>query len=778
MELRRDPESLAPERLLVFEVRGSIKDFAAAIAKAGGLELIDEEELAADDEDEKPVVYLMVPDVRALNELVSLWRRWQNGKLVRGETPWGKVFERLRDLRPWGPMDRVRPVDGNFLLKEIDDRSDDDFVVLEVELVFRKDDHVADTCESEVRKAITLRNGRVISRSRLPDIAYHALLIELPVRYVREIIEHSIAGIAGLDPVMYVRPQAVATTLELSDPTEVRPSEPVEPKGKPILAILDGVPVVGHPLLRRHVIVDDLFELESGTPVTDRRHGTGMASVLIHGDRNRPGLEPVLPRKIHIVPVMGEGERFPPDRLIVDMIYRAVLTMRSGVEPTAPGVTIVNLSLGNLRRPFHGQMSAWARLLDRLAYQFGILFLVSAGNYATRFDVRAFPTSIAFESAQGGDRAKATLLAIDAVKAARRALSPAETVNGVTVGASNDDWVPASERRKTIIDPYPEMRISNPSSALGPGFARSVKPDVLMPGSREHVRVVGNGTNIDVEPAPASRGAGIKVAAPPVGGQEYSEAYTGGTSAATALASRTCHRIHDALEAAYGDLFMDLPHRQRAVLLKALLVHPARWPDAAASLIRATVGPPEGKYHSRQKDNIRRYFGYGFVDSDDAIACAEDRATFWAVGELAPDTKATIRVPVPIVMGGREQPHSMSATLAWFTPVSPGRNVYRAVRLELLKPKEEIKRLQVDPDADQPDSNQSNRGTVFSRRWTGDRAPRVDDDLWIPLTVQRKPDQGTPIDEMVPFGLAVTLTMPGVVEIYEQVRQRLTVAVR
>jgi len=30
----------------------------------------------------------------------------------------------------------------------------------------------------------------------------------------------------------------------------------------------------------------------------------------------------------------------------------------------------------------------------------------------------------------------------------------------------------------------------------------------------------------------------------------------------------------------------------------------------------------------------------------------------------------------------------------------------------------------------------------------------------------------------VPFGLAVTLTMPGVVEIYEQVRQRLGVAPR
>jgi hypothetical protein len=48
----------------------------------------------------------------------------------------------------------------------------------------------------------------------------------------------------------------------------------------------------------------------------------------------------------------------------------------------------------------------------------------------------------------------------------------------------------------------------------------------------------------------------------------------------------------------------------------------------------------------------------------------------------------------------------------------------------------------------------------------------------ISLTVQRDPDQGTTIDDPIPFGLAVTLAMPGVVEIYEQVRQRLGLGVR
>jgi hypothetical protein len=107
LELRADPTALAPERLLVFEVRGSIASFARAIQRVPGLELVDEEELAAD-EDKAPVAYLMVPDIQALKNIESLWRRWLRGQLAQGETPWRHVFSLLRDLRPWGPTDRVQ----------------------------------------------------------------------------------------------------------------------------------------------------------------------------------------------------------------------------------------------------------------------------------------------------------------------------------------------------------------------------------------------------------------------------------------------------------------------------------------------------------------------------------------------------------------------------------------------------------------------------------------------------------------------------------------------
>jgi hypothetical protein len=765
----------------VFELRGSVSAFANAVQRVQGLELIDEQELEADEADKQPVLYLAVPDTRALQEIESLWRRWARGEeLDHGYTAWRDVFSLLRNLRPWGPHDRIRDEDVDVLNEDIAAQADAEFVRLELELVYRARPERGSEQEAEVRTIVVERSGRVVSSARIDSIAYHALLVDLPVNEVRLIAARSQQGITGIEPIMFIRPQSSSTKVEVVDASEGSTIElPSRELGKPILAMLDGVPVAAHSLLSQHLEVDDPFELEPKALVTQRVHGTAIASLIVHGDLNRVGAAAPLPRKVHVVPVLGEQDEFPSERLIVDLVYQAVLRMREGPGASAPTVLIVNVSLGNRRRSFQGPLSPWARLLDRLAYDRGILFIVSAGNWLGGFSIPGFETNRDYEDAAPERRATETIRALGQLMAHRRILSPSETVNGLTIGASNEDSVSAADRRMagTNVDPYRELRICNPSSALGPGFARSVKPEVLLAGGREHLHFTRSGGGLEMTPAPARRATGLVVAAPPSGGIENQRGYSGGTSAAAALASRCAHRIHDALEAAYGEAFLRLEHHHRAVLLKALLAHPASWPHTTAELIRATLGPPSGKQHVQQKDNIRRFLGYGVVDPEEAVACADDRATFWAVGTLQPDKVATIAVPVPAVMGGRAQPHALFVTLAWFTPTFPGRQSYRAVRLKVLKPRE-LAALAVEPEKRQPDENQANRGTLFKRCWSGSKAPAVGPNMSIELKVQREPDPGTPIDEAVPYGLAVTLTMPGVVELYDQIRQRLGMPVR
>jgi Subtilase family len=535
--------------------------------------------------------------------------------------------------------------------------------------------------------------------------------------------------------------------------------------------LIDGVPVAQHSLLAGSLTINDLFDLEPNALVADRHHGTAMASLILHGDRNSS--EQRLGRKLHVIPVLGNGDLFPDDRLIVDMIYQAILAMRDGNDPTAPGVLIVNLSLGNARKPFHGRMSAWARLIDRLSYKYGILFVISAGNHQSPFDVPEFGKFSEYQSSNNEQRAKGTMSAVGNLIAKRRLLSPSESVNGVTVGAANLDAVTSAHRISANVDPFPGLTTSNPSSALGPGFANSVKPDILMPGGKEHVNFVSTGSKLTIKPNGPSRAHGLKVAAPPRNGVESFEHYTSGTSAAAALASRTCHQIYDALEEAYGENFISLSHAQRATLLKALLVHTAVWPEDAAKLIKQILGPIDNRQHVRQKDNIRRFLGYGLVNSEAALACTDDRATFWASGTLLCDQAVTISVPIPICINAQEKHHTFKATLAWFTPVFSGRQSYRAVRLKLLDPSE-ISALNVDAVQTQPDQYQSRRGTVFSRRWESERAPVIGENHFVTMTVQREPDQGSVIDDPIPFALAITFAMPGVIQIYDQVRNRLT----
>jgi hypothetical protein len=243
------------------------------------LQLVDEEELEADDSDARPVAYLLVPDAHALMQLLSLWRDWLAGRpLATGYTPWRDVFALLRDLRPWGPGDRVIEEDRLTLAHEAAGLADADMVRVEIELVFRASALAGDQAESALRDAVSAAGGSVVDRSRIGSIAYHAILAHLPAAEVRSITALVPSSIAGLDPVMHVRPQAVSFSIETADPAPSLAAPPSLPTRPPIAALLDGVPVSEHPLLAGRLRVEDLFGFEEVVQVRDRRHGDGISA--------------------------------------------------------------------------------------------------------------------------------------------------------------------------------------------------------------------------------------------------------------------------------------------------------------------------------------------------------------------------------------------------------------------------------------------------------------------------------------------------------------------
>lgn len=743
--------------------------FTQAVRLVPGLEFLGAEDVDEDDLDRDPVVYLMVPNEAALRNIVTLWRGWQrNGAVPPRFSAWKTLLSQLRNIRTWGPQDRVTATDHDFLVEEF--ARDTALHRVEVELVFRRD---GERPEVEARAAILAVGGVVVSRSRIVAAGYHALLADVPGPALADVIARNPAGLAGVEAVLQIRPQSIFQLVP-SEEVEGIPAGPAPPlAGDPIAAIFDAVPLAQHPRLAGTLNVDDPFDLE-GQAVGRRIHGTAMASAVVHGDINSAWERP-LERRVHFVNMLyatadtAVPERFP-DLLPADMFERAVLAMRTGEAPSAQHVLIINASLGDANKPFAGRLSGWARVVDHLAATYGILFVISAGNHQAPLETLNM-TAAAFEGLDQAERVRVALRASARQLTKRGVLAPAEAMNAITVGALHaDQYTYPHPLPAYNFDVWANTGLCSVSSALGPGHNGATKPEILAPGGRHHVRLSPQGDHHSLVPLTTNAGAfgGIAVAAPPSGTSLGLDvvARSIGTSVAAALATGVATRAHEALEAAYPD-FTNLPSAQRACLLKALLVHGARWTNARDLLIEV-LGPPEGRYSYRQKDNVRRYIGYGVYDPELIISCAEDRATLWAVGTLCADQGRRFRIPWPATMTAKAQPHGVFATLAWFSPPRPGTVAYRAVTLKIVEPTQ-LGSAGIKASGVQPDPKQAHKGTVVHRRWDGDKAAAMAIDGFFELDVQRQADDGeTPAN----FALVVTLEMPGDVQVYNQVLNR------
>lgn len=772
LELRANATSLAPERLLVFEVTGSVANFSKAVSRIDGLEFAGEEELERDEHDPSPEFYLLVPQLGALKEIVRLWELWEKtGSVPRNYTPWRDLFLQLRKVRPWGPADRVSPENRALFEAHVDGAPADFLVRVEIELVFRPAEAARAAAEEVVGAAVVASGGQVIHRAAHPDFAYHALLVDIPAAEIRRITALDPNSLAGIDPIASIVPQSVGSPIEAGDNSPLNPVPAVPLDGEPIAAVFDAVPLQAHPLLAGHLVIDDPANLEASA-VGSRVHGTAMASLAVHGDLNDPPSP--ISRRIYFRPIMYApafgNEIFADDRLVIDTVVEAIMRMRAagGSE-----VFIVNLSLGDTTRPFAGKISTWGKALDYLSYRYGILFLVSAGNVGGTLALKGFADRDAFHAAERDARNAAMLRALDELKSDRRLLAPADSLNALTIGSWHRDSAAAVFAGATPFPPYADQEMPNLSSRLGLGYRRSVKPDLLIAGGRQRVRhnPLADDLMIESHPNP-SRYWGLKVAAPSddvAAGTHF----TIGTSGANALATHTAHRIHDALERAYPQLVGAMDHAHKAALIKALLVHCASWRDVE-HFIRPIVDPEASLHPEHWRREVCRHLGYGFVDPEDAVACADDRATLWATGTLDIEGSTQFNVPVPAALGTSANHREVRATLAWLAPVRPGHLAYRSVKLKINALTGEDRAVfGLSTTTSQPANSQSESGTVIHRRWRDARIGNFEEGATIPIHVQREKDQGTPVDEPIPFGLAVTVEMPGAQQIYADVLQQI-----
>ena len=798
--LRSDPSSIAPERALVLEIAGSVVDFFALVQRVRGLEFLADDETHFEPDDDffeidtrkdtkgqprkdKMVagrLYLAMPDVEALGQLVSMWMRWQRGEaLPSGLTPWRDIFSSLRSVRPWSVQDRITDETAECLEEEME-AFPEAIRRIEAELWFLDNPRSRQAAYSRFEQAVSAANGTIVHHAVIPEIRYEAALVDLPASEISRLITREHIPLAICDDVLFLRAQSTVAIPEPGDQLQAGRFALAETREDlpPIAALLDGLPVQNHRLLNGRIQIDDPDNFEELSVVAERFHGTATASLILHGDRNLNGSS--LERKIHMRPILyapggGLRERPRQDQLLVDIIFRAIRRMKEGdggIEATAPEVFIVNLSLGDPRRPFSGQMSPWGKLLDYLADRYGILFLVSAGNITRPLQLEEFSTWTSFEDATPEERERAVLRALSGQKAFRTLLSPAEALNVVTVGSLHDDAA-GGMRGAQVVDPYYNGDLPNVSSALGLGHRKVIKPDINLPGGSEHLTFRSNLGMLSIIPGGRY---GLNAASPDPAGNLDRMCLTHGTSAATALATRAAHRLFEALmDAAAGSMHADMNPQFYGLVVKALLLHRANW-GKSWNILNGLYGPKGRGRHSERLDNVARLLGYGVPNLEEAIECAPNRATLVGYGILEGGETDVHRIPLPQSLEMVTEPRAVTVTVAWFSPVNLRHQAYRRAKLEVTPAIKFETAAGVKRAGAQPSDKSVPRGTVFHTRYEGSQAVPFVDNGHVVLRVFCREQAGS-LDQSIRYGIAVTIEAGENVPVYQEVRARLAVSV-
>jgi hypothetical protein len=811
-ELRDDPSAIVPERALVFEIASEVVDFYRAVRGVPGLEFLGEDEGdAAPDEDfylrdgdgepradrRVPLrYYFTIPDRTALRELLSLWQRFQRGEeLGHGRTAWRDVFMHLADVRPWGPRDRLTQE----AIEDWQERlllAPDTPIRFEVEFWYRDAAARREIAETTFLNRLRELGGRILDRSVIDPIRYQAVLGEVSPAVIRDVLNHPDVGLVTLDDVMMLRPQSMVSGLvegDLDDASETTSDECRTDLEPPIAALLDGMPMTQHDRLAGRLIVDDpdSFADEYGS-AADQRHGTAMASLILHGDLNARNPKSPLRRRLYVRPVMypqpdgldSVREVMPADRLGIDLMWRAFIRMFDGEgdsEPTARTVRIINLSLGDAKRRFAGVMSPWARLIDHLAWRYKVLILVSAGNILDQLSLDGVMQWAHLERGDAYNRQLTMLRAIMRRRADRRLLAPAEAINALTVGAAHADHISPNGQSVMAIDPYSSAALPNPSSALGLGFKRAIKPEILLPGGAEQVRASSTHAPIDV--GPITRPAnlfGIGVASPGPAGQINRRINMSGTSVATALATHNAIRILEALEELPNDpVHPMIDPAYHAVMLKALLVHSAQWDDDAASAIKEIIAENGRLHWEHERDEISRFLGFGCPNIERIVDCAENRATLFGWNTIHSHETDRFAVPLPVELDGMPGFRALSVTIAWLTPITNSHRMYRLAKFKAGPGSDRSFSIGVANAKHQPSYNAIGKGTVYHQRWEGEEAAAFVDGGNLVLDITCSPAAGR-LDDPIAYAVATTLEVGQAVEVpvYDRVRERLRQAVR
>ncbi|MGH9436649.1 MAG: S8 family peptidase, partial [Terriglobia bacterium] len=402
--------------------------------------------------------------------------------------------------------------------------------MFEVDLWFRIQAGKRDSTYRNFQSIVSRVGGECLRHVVIAEIGYDGVLLKIPPDQIRKMLSalenNQQEPLLQFNGVKCFAPMG-QTTIMPSKPSAAAslPQKPL-PQGYPVAALFDGLPLSQHAALRDRLAIDDPDGYSQQYQANEQRHGTAMASLIIHGDAGAN--EASIKSKLYVRPVMVpqganngavRDESFLTTELTVDLVHRAVRRLyvkEGGAAAKGPDIRVINLSVGNRLQLFDNELSPWARLLDWLSWKFKVLFIVSAGNHLD--DIVIPVTAAHLPTLTDAEFQRHTLHAMWNQKVERRLLAPSESINALTVGALHSQSS-STQGHGSLVDMLRGAAFPSPINPVASGFGRSVKPDLLVPGGIQHYDVIklgGPSNSTTLGPSSANKQPGQLTAAPGV----------------------------------------------------------------------------------------------------------------------------------------------------------------------------------------------------------------------------------------------------------------------
>jgi hypothetical protein len=589
----------------------------------------------------------------------------------------------------------------------------------------------------------------------------HMYRVEASEEQSNALLEHLAVRLVDLPPKMGITYQQLDR-----DANEIKDAINSPHKDAAKVCILDSGLASNHPLLGP-AVAEGVSFIKGEDESDHTGHGTAVAGIALYGD----------------VEACNESNFWQPQLWLYNGKIMSLCSQNGGtafdaktIETTISeavqyfaelGCKIFNLSLGNSNAPYDGRhIRGIAYVLDKLARELDVLFVVSSGNFSGS-DEPPVPGSWREDYPE-------YLLAEQSVL-----IDPAPALNVLTVGslAKHDKTVNAERYPEDIqeLSPASEGQPS-PFTRHGPSIRGAFKPDVMATGGNLACPMRQEGKQWKK----VERGIGVMSCSSDFVGNTLFKELSGSSFSAPYV-------THLA-----GRLLNEYP-KASSNLLRAMLVNHANLsPEIETTFSEKMRVAYKNAAKTKDRDIARDVSGNGKINEDALFRSSEHVVVIFSEESIENDQHHFYELPLPDdFLRSQRATRELRVTLAYSPVVRTTRQDYTATRLSYRLVRgtslDEVQRSfnkntqdETETRNDDSTSNrdvtaqQRDRGTVQSSVWTF-RSRKPGEKWFVVVTRQDRPWGKALCEDQERYALVVTATDRDNEEarLYTQIQQRI-----